>query len=65
LARYFGRDKMVYSSDRRIVGSEIGDINRKIKENMKKYLDGDLDAKKEMFLYARKRQEILGRKRNG
>jgi hypothetical protein len=41
------------------VGTEIGNMNRKIEENMKKYLEGDIAAKEEMLKYSRKRAECL------
>jgi hypothetical protein len=41
------------------VGTETGNINRKIKENMKKYLDGDVSALSDVILYSRKRHERL------
>jgi hypothetical protein len=41
------------------VGTETGNINRKIKENMKKYIDGDAGALSDVILYSRKRHERL------
>lgn len=42
--------------------TEFGDINRKIKESIDKYLDGDKDALHDALKHAKEREEHLKKK---
>jgi hypothetical protein len=41
------------------VGSEMGDLNRELKTEMKKLFEGDEDARERINSISRKRRELL------